>query len=144
MFFDMSDVIKIKNGLTINLVGEAEKVVTEINPKYCAIKPIDFVGLFPKLLIQEGDPVKAGYPFILRQIPRKILCTSPISGTVKELRRGEKRVLLEIVIESDGKDTAVDFGKADPNKLTREEIIEKMLIQWYLADDSPTAIFNYR
>lgn len=48
MFFDMSDVIKIKNGLSINLVGEAEKVVTEINPKYCAIKPIDFVGLFPE------------------------------------------------------------------------------------------------
>jgi Na+-transporting NADH:ubiquinone oxidoreductase subunit A len=127
MIFDMSDVIKIKKGLAINLVGEAEKTVTEIGPKYCAIKPTDFVGVFPKLLIQEGDTVKAGSPLFFDKYRERIRFTSPISGTVKELRRGEKRILLEIVIESDGKETAVDFGKSDPNKHTREEIIEKML-----------------
>ena len=123
----MSDVIKIRKGLTINLAGEAEKTVTEINPKYCAIKPTDFIGVFPKLLVQEGDTVKVGSPLFFDKYNDKIHFTSPISGTVKELRRGEKRVLLEIVIESDRKDTAVDFGKADPNKLSREEIVEKML-----------------
>ena len=123
----MSDVIRIRKGLTINLAGEAEKTVTEINPKLCAIKPIDFIGVFPKLLIQEGDAVKVGSPLFFDKYNEKILFTAPVSGKVKELRRGEKRVLLEIVIESDGRDEALDFGKADPNKISREEIIEKML-----------------
>lgn len=123
----MSDVIRIRKGLTINLAGEAEKTVSEINPKLCAIKPIDFIGVFPKLLIQEGDAVKVGSPLFYDKYNEKIIFTSPVSGLVKELRRGEKRVLLEIVIESDGRDEAIDFGKADPNTLSREEIVENML-----------------
>jgi Na+-transporting NADH:ubiquinone oxidoreductase subunit A len=127
MYFDMSDVIKIKKGLTINLLGEAEKTITEITPRYCAIKPTDFNGVFPKLLVQEGDTVKAGSQLFYDKYREKIHFNSPISGTVKELRRGDKRVLLAIVIESDGKDEAVDFGKADPNKLTSEQITDKLL-----------------
>jgi Na+-transporting NADH:ubiquinone oxidoreductase subunit A len=123
----MSDVIKVKRGLTINLVGEAEKTVSEINPKLCAIKPADFIGVFPKLLVQEGDEVKAGTPLFFDKYREQIRFTSPISGKVKDLRRGDKRVLLEVIIESDGKDAALDFGKADPEKLSREEIIEKLL-----------------
>ncbi|MCU0370830.1 MAG: Na(+)-translocating NADH-quinone reductase subunit A [Bacteroidales bacterium] len=123
----MSDVIKIKKGLTINLLGEAEKTITEINPKYCAIKPTDFIGLFPKLLVQEGDPVKAGTPLFFDKYRDRIYFTSPVSGTVKELRRGEKRVLLEVVIESDGKNDAVDFGRGDPNAMSRDEITGKLL-----------------
>jgi len=142
MNFDMSDVIKIKRGLTINLVGEAEKTVTEINPKFCAVKPTDFVGVFPKLLVQEGDEVKAGSPLFFDKYRDNIHFTSPVSGRVKELKRGEKRILLEIVIESDGKDSAVDFGKADPNKMTREEIIEKMLVSgtWPMIRQRPYSI----
>jgi Na+-transporting NADH:ubiquinone oxidoreductase subunit A len=142
MYFDMSEVIKIRKGLTINLAGEAEKTVTEINPKCCAIKPTDFVGVFPKLLIQEGDAVKAGSPLFFDKYHEQVKFTSPISGKVKELRRGEKRILLEIVIESDGKDAAVDFGKSDPDKLTREEIIEKMLISglWPMIRQRPYSV----
>lgn len=138
----MSDVIKIKKGLTINLVGEAEKTVTEINPKHCAIKPLDFVGVFPKMLVQEGDAVKAGSPLFFDKYRERIKFTSPVSGKVKELRRGEKRVLLEVIIESDGQNEAVDFGKADPNKLSREEIIEKLLESgiWPMIRQRPYSI----
>ena len=142
MIFDMSDMIKIKKGLTINLVGEAEKTITEISPKYCAIKPTDFIGVFPKLLVQEGDTVKAGTHLFFDKYREKIHFTSPVSGTVKELRRGEKRVLLEIVIENDGKDDTVDFGKNDPNKMTREEIIGKLLESgiWPMIRQRPYSI----
>jgi len=142
MYFDMSEVIKIKKGLKINLVGEAEKTISEINPKFCAIKPTDFVGVFPKLLIQEGDAVKAGSPLFFDKYREEIHFTSPVSGKVKELRRGDKRILLEIVIESDGEETAVDFGKGNPNKLTRKEIIEKMLISgiWPMIRQRPYSI----
>jgi Na+-transporting NADH:ubiquinone oxidoreductase subunit A len=123
----MSDVIKIRRGLAIQLVGEAEKTVTEINPKHYAVKPTDFIGVFPKLLVQEGDAVKAGSPLFFDKYREKVIFTSPVSGKVTELRRGEKRVLLEVVIEADGKDEAVDFGKADPSALSREEVISKLL-----------------
>jgi len=135
-------VIKIKKGLAINLVGEAEKTITELNPKYCAIKPTDFAGVFPKLLIQEGDTVKAGSQLFFDKYRENIRFTSPISGKVKELKRGEKRALLEIVIESDSKDAAVDFGKGEPGRLSREEIIGKMLESglWPMIRQRPYSI----
>lgn len=138
----MSEVIRIKNGLNINLVGEAEKVITEISPKLCAIKPTDFIGVFLKLLVQEGDKVKAGSQLFFDKYREKIHFTSPMSGTVKELRRGEKRVLLEIIIESDGRDDAVDFGKGDPGRMSREEIIEKLLVSgiWPMIRQRPYSI----
>jgi Na+-transporting NADH:ubiquinone oxidoreductase subunit A len=138
----MSDVIRIKRGLSINLLGEAEKTITEISPKYCAIKPTDFTGVFPKLLVQEGDTVKVGTQLFFDKYRDKIHFTSPVSGTVKELRRGAKRVLLEVIIEADGKDAAVDFGKADPTKLSREEIIEKLLTSglWPMIRQRPYSI----
>lgn len=138
----MSDVIKIRKGLRINLLGDAELTVTEIQPKLCAIKPTDFQGVFPKLLIKEGDEVKTGTPLFFDKYREKILFTSPVSGMVKEIHRGEKRVLLEIIIESDGKNDAVDFGKADPNKLNRTEIVEKMLTSgvWPVIRQRPYSI----
>ena len=58
----MSNTFKIRKGLDINLLGEAEKTISEIPSKLCAIKPPDFHGVFPKVLVKEGDEVKAGSP----------------------------------------------------------------------------------
>lgn len=123
----MSEVIKIKKGFNINLLGEAERTISEIHPQHCAIKPTDFHGVFPKLAVQEGDEVKTGTLLFRDKYRDNILFTSPISGKVTEIRRGEKRVLLEVVIESSGKEEYIDFGKASPSSLSREEVIEKLL-----------------
>ncbi len=123
----MSEVIKIRKGFNINLLGEAEKTISEIHPRYCAIKPADFHGVFPKLEVQEGDEVKIGSVLFWDKYRDNIKFTSPVSGKVVEVRRGMKRVLLEVVIENDGKDEAIEFGKADPLALSREEIVERML-----------------
>ena len=84
----MSDVIKIRKGLAINLVGEAEKTVTEINPKYLRHQTHRFHWGFPKLLVQEGDKVKVGSPIFFDKYNENIQFTSPVSGVVKELRQG--------------------------------------------------------
>jgi Na+-transporting NADH:ubiquinone oxidoreductase subunit A len=123
----MTKVIRIKRGLDIPILGEAEKTITEIHSKTHAIKPIDFVGVFPKPLVNEGDKVKCGSELFFDKYRENLRFTSPVSGTVKEIRRGAKRVLLEIVVDDDGKDEYVDFGKADPNSLDRKGIIGKML-----------------
>lgn len=123
----MSNVIKIKKGLNINLIGEAEKTIKQLSTDQFAIKPTDFIGVFPKLLIKEGDLVQAGSPLFIDKYRENILFTSPVSGKVREIKRGAKRVLLEIRIEADGENTAIDFGAAQSGKLSREEVIEKLL-----------------
>jgi len=117
----------IKKGHDIKLIGEAEKTIVDLNAKRFALKPTDFIGCFPKMLVKEGDLVKAGTPLFYDKYRENIKFTSPVSGEVKSLVRGAKRKLLEVIIESDGKGESVDFGNTDIGKINKEEIIEKML-----------------
>lgn len=123
----MTKVVKITKGLDIPLLGEAEKIMKDLSSLHYAVKPTDFNGVFPKVLIKEGDEVKAGTPLFFNKYNEKILFTSPVSGKVIEIRRGDKRILEEIRIEADGKNSYIDFGSADPQKLNREEIAEKLI-----------------
>lgn len=119
--------IKIKKGIDIHLVGEAKKEIRNYNPQFYAIKPHDFIGVVPKMHVAEGDDVKVGTVLFHDKKNEGIFFTSPASGKVKAIVRGEKRVILQVVIESDGKYETIDFGKADPSKLKRDEIVEKMI-----------------
>ena len=124
----MSKSIKIKRGLNIRLKGEAEKVLVTlpIRGTY-AIKPTDFHGLVPKLAIKEGETVKAGSLLFVDKYNDKIRFTSPVSGKVTAIVRGEKRRLLEIKIEAGDEIQYENFEPADPKGLSREKIIEKLL-----------------
>lgn len=121
-----STTIKIKKGLDIQLFGEAPRNTVTVKTRTFACKPVDFTGIQPKLTVQEGDAVKAGTPLWYDKQNESFLFTSPVSGSVKEIRRGEKRVLLAVVIEAGEQLVYEEFGKADPNVLTREQIVEKM------------------
>ncbi len=123
----MSTVFTIKKGLDIKLIGEAEKTVVDLDSPLFAIKPTDFIGCFPKVVVKEGDKVKAGSPLFFDKYRDDIYFTSPVSGTVSSIRRGAKRKLLEVIVEPDGKWESLDFGPADPAKTDRETIIEKLL-----------------
>jgi len=138
----MSEVIKIRRGLDIKLNGEAEKKVTEVTSDNFAIKPPDFIGVFPKLFLKEGDPVKAGTPVFFNKYRDNIIFTSPVSGKVKEIHRGAKRKMLEIRIESDGKMEYENFGVENLKSVTREKVIEKMLKSgtWPLIRQRPYSI----
>jgi len=138
----MSTTHKIKKGLDIKLLGEAEKTVVDLNAKRFAIKPPDFTGCFPKMLVKEGDDVKAGTPLFYDKYREEIRFTSPVSGKVKEIVRGAKRKLLHVVVETDGKDEAIDFGKADISTVDRQEIIDKMLASgvWPMIRQRPYAV----
>ena len=123
----MSDVIKIRKGLDVKLIGAAEKQLSEVTSDKFAVKPPDFIGVFPKLFVNEGDVVKAGTPLFFDKYRDNIIFTSPVSGKVTEIFRGAKRKMLEVRIEADGKQAFEDFGAADPATLDREKIIDKLL-----------------
>lgn len=109
----MSKVIKLRKGLDINLVGSAERVVTTapISQQY-ALTPEDYVGVTPKLLVAVDQRVKAGEPIFFDKENPEVLFTSPVSGTLKQVVRGDKRKILSIEIESDGAMESVQFEKA--------------------------------
>jgi len=124
----MSKFIKIKKGLTIKLLGEAEKIIVHPPlPETFAIKPPDFVGVSPKLMVKPGDEVQAGSPLFYDKSNEAIRFCSPVSGEILEIVRGEKRKLLEIRILTDKEIIYTDFNKANPDSLSREAIIEILL-----------------
>ncbi len=101
----MPKTIKIRKGLDIRLKGTAEKTVNQCNSTKYAIKPTDFIGIIPKLLVKENDIVQAGTPLFYSKADERIKFVSPVSGTISEIVRGEKRLLTEIRIESDNKNS---------------------------------------
>ncbi len=124
----MSEVIKIKKGLNIPLVGAAEKVFGQVDlPVLFAVKPTDFHGLIPKLVAKPGDKVQIGSVLFFDKSRPELKFVSPVSGTVKDVVRGARRVIQEVVVENDGKDDYVDFKSANVDSRSREEIIEKLL-----------------
>ena len=124
----MSKVIKLRKGLNIPLTGEAERILTAVSrADLYALKPTDFHGLTPKLLVKEGDKVKAGTPVFYDKYNEEVVLTSPVSGAFSKLVRGEKRRILEIQITPDETDEYEDFGAGDPLKESRDEIIKKLL-----------------
>ena len=109
----MSKVIRLKKGLDIKLAGTAEKILARSpEPESYAVCPGDFKGVTPKLLVSEGEQVKAGTPLFFDKENPEILFTSPVSGTVGEIERGEKRKILAIKITPDGRRESEKFSPA--------------------------------
>ncbi len=124
----MANEIRIKRGLDISLQGKAASETTEVaQSKLYGLKPTDFNNLTPKLSVKAGDEVKIGSPLFYDKYNPDILFTSPVSGKVTAVNRGERRRILEIVVESDGKNEALEFKKAQAKDLSKEEITENLL-----------------
>ena len=124
----MANVIKLTKGLDINLKGRAEekKIQLKSNGKY-ALVPDDFEGVTPKIVVREGDKVKAGDAlFVNKQYP-EVKFASPVSGIVSAVVRGERRKVLCVKVDADAQQSYVDFGKKDVAKLTGKDVIDALL-----------------
>ena len=124
----MSNNIYLKKGLDLPISGVAAQTTKKvIVPDVVAVKPTDFRGLVPKLLVREGDKVLAGTPVLADKMSQNILFASPVSGTVAEVVRGEKRKLLEVRIKADETQEYVDFGVKKVEEMTAEQIKAALL-----------------
>lgn len=124
----MTDYIKLKKGLDLPISGRPDPVIKkDVISDVIAIKPTDFKGLVPRLTVKEGETVKAGSPLFCSKADPRILFTSPVSGTVAQIVRGEKRKLLEIQIRRSAETEYVRFEAPRPEKARREEIIALLL-----------------
>lgn len=141
------DKIRIRKGLDIHIKGEAARRTEVFEPTFCAIKPTDFIGVLPKMHVEEGDDVKVGSVLFHDKSNEKIVFTSPISGKVKAIVRGEKRAIQQVIIENDGKNESIDFGGINnPVEKLLQSGVWPMLRQRPFAtianpDDKPEHIF---
>jgi Na+-transporting NADH:ubiquinone oxidoreductase subunit A len=123
----MSRSIKLKKGFDIRIKGAAEKVLAAApEPVMFGVKPVDFPGLTPKLNVKPGDEVQAGTPLFHDKLRPGIVFVSPVSGTVFSVERGDRRKILEVVVEKRGNEH-INFGKSDLSVLSGDKIKEKLL-----------------
>ena len=124
----MANVIKLRKGLNINLKGKAEmkRIQLKSNGQY-ALVPDDFEGVTPKVVVKEGDKVIAGDAlFVNKQYP-EVKFASPVSGTVREVVRGERRKVLCIKVDADAQQEYVDYGKKDVTKMDGKAVVDALL-----------------
>ena len=124
----MANVIKLRKGLDINLKGKANfETIRRIDSSEIALVPDSFGGVMPKVIVREGDCVKAGDALFVDKKYPEMKFASPISGTVKAVVRGDRRKVLYVKVKADETQQFVDFGIKDIEKLDGKAIKEALL-----------------
>ena len=127
-FIFMANVIKLRKGLDINLKGKAaeQKFPVKAAAQY-ALVPDDFVGMIPKVVVREGDHVKAGDALFVNKKQTDVKFASPVSGVVQAVVRGDRRKVLRVVVEADKDQQFVDFGQKQVASLDGDAVVKALL-----------------
>jgi Na+-transporting NADH:ubiquinone oxidoreductase subunit A len=118
--------IEIKRGLDLPITGEPKQEIDEARqPGRVALVGTDYVGMKPRFAVSVGDSVKLGELIFTDKKRPSIRYTSPGSGKVIEINRGEKRMLLSVVIALDGSDevTFNSYSEHELSSLDRGNIV---------------------
>ena len=119
----MSNDIKIKNGLTINLKGAAQNIIKKAaHPKSVSLNPSNFHLIIPKLVVKVGEKVQQGDVVFFSKNDNRIKFCSPVDGTIKDIVRGAKRKIIEIIIDADKNQSLKDCKSIDFNDLSSNEL----------------------
>jgi Na+-transporting NADH:ubiquinone oxidoreductase, subunit NqrA len=129
----MSKDISIQNGANLNLKGLASKEFEVANKSLTyALNPDDFFSLVPRMLVKEGAFIKKGDPVFFDKNDENIKIVSPVSGKIKQIVRGEKRKILNVIIERSGDDVR-NFDIPDLKSIPHESIIKLLINSGTLA-----------
>ena len=124
----MANVIKLRKGLDINLKGKAAKQKFSVkSAAQYALVPDDFVGMTPKVVVREGDKVKAGDALFVNKKQTDVKFASTVSGVVQAVVRGDRRKVLRIVVEADKDQQYVDFGQKQVASLDGDAVVKALL-----------------
>ncbi len=124
----MTKIVKLKRGLDIPLIGKAEaRLEPEVASGSYAVNPSDFQGVIPKMLVKVGDSVKAGSPLFFDKNRPELIFTSPVSGEVSAINRGDKRKILNVTIAPTANTEYEMFDTNNYNSMSDSEIKTLML-----------------
>jgi len=97
--------IKLKKGLNLPIAGEPlQEIQNGPAVSHVALLGEDIVGMKPSMLVNVGDKVKTGQVLYADKKTADVLYTSPASGEIVEINRGEKRAFQSIVIKIEGEE----------------------------------------
>ena len=127
--------ITIKKGLDLPISGEPSTILDEAKTcRSVGVLGPDYPGMKPTMLVEVGDQVNKGQVLFSDKKNEGVLFTSPSSGVVSGINRGEKRSLLSVTIDrADGSEEV--FGQYDAGQLEAldREVIQEQLVksgQW--------------
>ncbi|MBR9882987.1 MAG: Na(+)-translocating NADH-quinone reductase subunit A [Oceanospirillales bacterium] len=124
--------IKINKGLDLPITGAPEQTVSDtVAVRSVALVGPDYVGMKPSMAVKEGDRVKLGQVIFTDKKTPGVQYTAPGAGVIREINRGERRVLQSVVIELDDQEEALEFPSFSADKLgslSREQV-EETLVQ---------------
>ena len=125
--------IKLKRGLDIPFEGAAAQTLGSVRrPEVFHIVPDHFAGITPKLDVKVGDKVKAGSPLFHDKAFEEMQFTSPVSGKVVDIVRGERRKVMSIDIQADA---AIAYEKFDTAGDVKSLLLKSGL--WALLKQRP-------
>ncbi|MDO4573610.1 MAG: Na(+)-translocating NADH-quinone reductase subunit A [Planctomycetia bacterium] len=127
----------IRKGLNLPIAGEPVQEVSKAKAvrKVALVGP-DYVGLRPTLAVAVGDKVKTGQLLFTDTKNPGVKFTSPGTGTVESIHRGDRRAFQSIVIklespEKQAKDKEpITFPKYAENQLlslTRGQVVNTLV-----------------
>jgi Na+-transporting NADH:ubiquinone oxidoreductase subunit A len=122
--------IRIRKGLNIPIAGAPEQRIDDANAVgWVALVAKDYRGLRPQLMVDIGDRVRLGQPLLTDKSNPDVLFTSPGSGEVVAIHRGERRSLQSVVIrlEGDEEETFASHDRAALTTLDPHEAREALL-----------------
>lgn len=132
----MAETIRIKKGLDIPLKGKPSSDVTDdAATTLFAICPDDFPGHTWKAVVKAGDQISAGQPLLADKATGSIRLVSPVSGTVQEVHRGERRHIEFISVTKGGSASPVKFDAAKTPAQTKEALLASGL--WAMMRQRP-------
>ncbi|MFZ9939319.1 MAG: Na(+)-translocating NADH-quinone reductase subunit A [Bacteroidia bacterium] len=107
----MTSTIKLRRGFDIKLEGQAKKEnCVAVHTQTVSINPPAFRYSTFKLLVDVGTEVQVGTPLLYDKKHPSVVVSSPVSGEVVAVHRGDRRVLQEIVILADQQQKHIEFG----------------------------------
>ena len=126
--------ITIKKGLDVPVKGAPQQVIHD-GPSITTVATLgeEFVGMRPTMFVKVGDSVKKGQVIFEDKKNPGVKFTAQAAGVVKEINRGEKRVLqsvvLEIKKEIDGDDqiTFASYPASELGSISREIVVNNLV-----------------
>lgn len=133
---------EIKRGLNIPITGSPVQQINE-GPAVSQVGLVgdDYHGMRPSMKVKVGDKVKLGQTVFEDKKTEGVVYTSPASGTVQSINRGEKRRFLSMIIDVEG-DDAETFKSFDDLGAVDGEIAREVLTQSGLWPSFRTRPYN--
>jgi len=122
--------ITIKKGLDVPVVGAPQQVIHD-GPSIKTVATLgeEFVGMRPTMFVKVGDSVKKGQALFEDKKNPGVKFTAQAAGVVKEINRGEKRVLQSVVIEVNGneQETFTRYSAKELNAIARADVVTNLV-----------------